>query len=72
MERGAGEKVLGKLPDLLILTQQGVDNSSSVCYNKYIKSKEDKTMTNCNEAIYWADYGYNPDEELFEELMREE
>ena len=29
-------------------------------------------MTNCNEAIYWADYGYNPGEELFEELMREE
>lgn len=29
-------------------------------------------MTNCNEAIYWADYDYNPDEELFEELMREE
>ena len=24
-----------------------------------------------NEAILWADYGYNPDEDLFEALMVE-
>ena len=25
----------------------------------------------CNEAILWADYGYDPDEDLFEALMAE-